>query len=207
MSSILLVTSSPRGADSVSSRVAGDLAHSIADAAGVPVTVRDLAAHPLPHIDADFAVAVKAPADTLNDRQRAILAESDAVTEELLAADTIVIAAGLINFSIPSNLKSWIDHIARAHKTFRYTAQGPEGLAKGKKVYVVVASGGVYTSGPAASFDHARPYLRSVLGFMGMTDVTFVDVEGLALGIEPVDAIVERALAAANDVVRPALAA
>ncbi len=201
MSNILLVTSSPRGEASFSTRVARGIARKIQAVSGKAVVHRDLAANPLPHIGTDFAVAVKAPAETLSPEQTGLLAASDAATQELLDADTVIIAAGLINFSIPSTLKSWIDHVARAHKTFRYTAEGPEGLAKGKKVYVVIASTGIYTNdSPAAALDHARPYLKSVLGFMGMQNIEFIDIEGIGLGLESDETILERALGAADDI-------
>jgi FMN-dependent NADH-azoreductase len=202
MSSILLVTSSPRGEASYSTRVASQLAANLQSRRPAGTFVhRDLAAAPLPHIGSQFATAVKAPGDSLTEEQANLLAASDAATDELLAADTIVIAAGLINFTIPSTLKSWFDHVARAHKTFRYTAEGPEGLAKGKKVYVVIASTGIYTNGgPAAALDNARPYLKTILGFMGMTDVEFINVEGVGLGLEPDEEILQRALGAANSV-------
>ncbi len=113
---------------------------------------------------------------------------------ELLAADTLVIATGLINFGIYSTLKSWIDNVARAGQTFTYTAEGPKGLATGKKVYIVMSSGGVYSEGPAAAMDHAVPYLKTVLGFMGMKDVEVIYVEGLAFGPEAA----EKSIAAAS---------
>jgi FMN-dependent NADH-azoreductase len=202
MSKILLVTSSPRGETSYSTRVAKELAENLrAKAPGATIVHRDLAADPLPHIGSQFAMAVKAPADSLTEEQAKLLAGSDAATNELLGADAVVIAAGLINFAIPSTLKSWFDHVTRAHKTFRYTAEGPEGLAKGKKVYVVIASTGIYTNGsPAAPLDNARPYLKTILGFMGMTDVEFVNIEGVGLGLEPDEEILQRALGAANGV-------
>lgn len=208
MTSILLITSSPRGEASFSTRVATEIAAGLrARSPGATLVHRDLGTDPLPHIDTDFAAAVKAPAETLTETQRRVLAASDAATAELLEADSIVIAGGLINFSIPSTLKSWLDHVARAHKTFRYGENGPEGLAKGKKVYVVIASAGIYTRGPAQPMDHARPYLKTVLGFMGMTDVEFIDVEGVGLGIEPDEDIVARALGRAGEATGFALAA
>ncbi|MEQ8449497.1 MAG: NAD(P)H-dependent oxidoreductase [Nitratireductor sp.] len=196
MSSILLVTASPRGDLSLSSRAARTVADALARRKpGARIVHRDLAAAPLPHIDQDFAVAVKTPAEKLTAAQAKLLAASDAATDELLAADAVVIATGMINFSIASTLKSWFDHVARAHRTFRYTAEGPQGLAGGKKAYVVIASSGSYTDGgPAAAMDHARPYLKSMLGFFGITDIEFVDIEGVGLGIEPDAVIVERAL-------------
>jgi FMN-dependent NADH-azoreductase len=95
-------------------------------------------------------------------------------------ADVIVIDAPLYNFSIPSALKAWVDHIARAGVTFKYDENGPEGLVKGKKVYVALASGGIYSDGPMKGYDFAAPYLKSVLGFMGMTDFTVFRVEGVS---------------------------
>lgn len=200
MSKILLVTSSPRGEASYSTRVARELAENLqAKVPRATIVHRDLAADPLPHIGAQFATAVKAPAASLTEEQAKLLAGSDAATDELLAADAVVIAAGLINFTIPSTLKAWFDHVARAHKTFRYSAEGPEGLVKGKKVYVVIASTGIYTNGsPAAPLDNARPYLKTILGFMGMTDVEFLDIEGVGLGVEPDEEILQRALRAAR---------
>jgi FMN-dependent NADH-azoreductase len=185
MSSILLVTSSPRGNESLSSKMAHDLADSLsARDSGASITHRDLGANPIPHLDSVTTSAIrKAPTDRTPE-EAAAADYSDKLVAELLAADTVVIATGLINFNIYSTLKSWIDNIARAGQTFRYTAEGPQGLATGKKVYIVMASGGVYSDGPAAPMNHAVPYLTTVLGFLGMTDVEVVYVEGLAYGPE-----------------------
>ncbi|PSH64085.1 MULTISPECIES: FMN-dependent NADH-azoreductase [Phyllobacterium] len=185
MSSILLVTSSPRGAASHSTRVATELAQKLqAKTPGAKIVTRDLANNPLPHIDADYTSGIYTPAESRSAQQQSVVGVSDAIVDELFAADAVVIATGLINFNISSTLKSWIDHIARAGKTFSYGADGPKGLVTGKKVYVVIASGGVYSSGPAASFDHATPYLKATLGFLGMTDVEVVRIEGVAMGPE-----------------------
>jgi FMN-dependent NADH-azoreductase len=125
----------------------------------------------------------------LNGRQKQAVALSDELIAELEVADTIVLAVPMYNFSIPSTLKAWIDHVARRGRTFRYTEKGPEGLLKNKKVFVLVARGGVYSKGtPYAAFDFQEPYLRTVLGFLGMTDVTFVHFEGLAMGPEAANA-------------------
>src|SRR5690606_34737168 len=160
-SSILLVTSSPRGAESLSSKVGHDLAGALgAQTAGASIVHRDLGTHPIPHLDSVTTAAIrKAPADR-SPEESAAAAYSDTLVAELIAADTVVIATGLINFNIYSTLKSWIDNIARAGLTFRYTENGPVGLATGKKVYVVLASGGVYSNGPTASMNHAVPYLK-----------------------------------------------
>ena len=105
---------------------------------------------------------------------------SDALIDELFAADTIALAVPMHNFSPPSTLKAWIDHITRAGRTFSYSSNGPDGLLKGKRAILVLASGGVYSNGPAKPFDFTEPYLRTVLGFIGITDVEVVRVEGVA---------------------------
>ncbi|MDO1585055.1 FMN-dependent NADH-azoreductase [Rhizobium oryzicola] len=194
MSSLLLVTSSPRGEESVSNKVSADLAKALAARSGAAINHIDLAASPLPHLDEVTTSAIrKAPADRSPAEAEAVKT-SDKLVADLFAADEIVIGTGLINFNVYSGIKSWIDHIARAGITFRYTAEGPEGLVKGKKVYIVLASAGVYSEGPAAPLNHAVPYLKTVLGFIGLTDVEVVYVEGLAFGPEAV----EKALASAK---------
>ena len=111
--------------------------------------------------------------------QAKTIALSDALIDELFAADTIVMAVPMHNFAPPSTLKAWIDHIARAGRTFSYS-YGPEGLINGKRAIVVLASGGMYSNGPAKPFDFTEPYLRTVLGFIGIADVEVVRVEGVA---------------------------
>jgi FMN-dependent NADH-azoreductase len=190
---VLYVASSSRGSASYSNRVATDaLAELRNREPGAKVTVRDLAREPLPHIDDDFVAATRGPATSQTAEQRALLARSDTLVDELLAADVVVIAAPMINFTIPSNLKSWVDYVARAGRTFRYSEKGPEGLVTGKQVILVVARGGVYAGNPALDFQ--VPYLKSVLGFLGMTDVTVIEVEGTAFGPDAA----EKAVAAAN---------
>ena len=185
MSSILLVTSSPRGAASHSTRVATELAARLRKAnPSSTLVVRDLAANPLPHIDPDYSTGIYTPAEARTQRQAEVVAVSDAALDELFAADTVILATGFINFGISSTLKSWIDHISRSGKSFAYGENGPKGLVTGKKVYVVLASGGIYSEGAAVQMDHAIPYLRSVLGFMGMTDVEVIRVEGVGMGPE-----------------------
>ena len=131
MSNILLVTSSPRGAESQSNRIATELATRLADQSGKAVVTRDLVSNPLPHIDGVFAAAIRKPADQRNAEEAKAAAVSDVLVDELLAADTLVIGTGLINFNIYSSLKAWIDHIARAGRTFTFTENGPVGLATG----------------------------------------------------------------------------
>ena len=194
MSSILLLTSSPRS-ESLSTSIAVELAEKLkSQTPGSAVVRRDLAANPLPHIDDLFTGAIRKPAEARTAQEAAAVKTSDELVNELLAADMIVIGTGLINFNIYSSLKTWIDNVARAGLTFKYTESGPVGLATGKKVYVVLASGGVYSQGPAVSLNHAVPYLKSVLGFLGIADIETIYVEGLAFGPEAA----EKAIGAAK---------
>lgn len=199
MSSILLLTSSPR-ADSLSTKIATELADKIkAQNPGKTIVHRDLSSAPLPHIDELFTAAIRTPADARTAEQAEAVKVSDALVDELLAADTLVIGTGLINFNIYSSLKTWIDNIARAGRTFTYTETGPKGLVTGKKAYIVLASGGIYSEGPAAPLNHAVPYLKSVLGFIGITDVETVYVEGIAFGPEAAEKAIGAAQARAAE--------
>lgn len=192
---ILVVTSSPRIA-SYSTQVARALAQRLAARApGSSITVRDLAREPLPHIDDSFAAARGLPPESLTPGQKASLVLSDTLLEELFAADTLIMAVAMINFAIPSNLKAYIDHIVRPRVTFRYSDKGPEGLVKGKKVYLVVARGGVYSEGPMQRLNFQDTYLRVVLPFIGLDDIELITVEGVALGPGAADKAVGAALA------------
>lgn len=193
MTSILYITSSPRGEDSYSGRVASRLLDDIRSRRPeAKVVVRDLAADPLPHIDADFVAATRKVEGPQTDRQRALLARSDALIDELFAADMVVISAPMINFGIPSTLKAWIDFVARAGRTFSYSEAGPQGLVTGKRVVLIVARGGIYADARAAA-DFQVPYLKNVLAFLGMTGVDVIEVEGTAYGPD----VAEKAVAAA----------
>jgi len=196
MKNILLVKSSPRGEASHSSHVADDLVAKLAGShPGATVKVRDLVHDPLPYVGEGFVHALHtSPADR-KPEDEAALAQSDRIIAEVQEADTIVIASGMINFGTPAPLKSWIDHLVRSGQTFRYSEEGIEGLVKGKKVYLVLAYGGVYSDGPMKALDFQGPYLRSVLGFIGLTDVEEIVVEGAAMGAE----VVEKALHAAEE--------
>ncbi|MGF0540552.1 FMN-dependent NADH-azoreductase [Agrobacterium sp. ES01] len=194
MTSILHVSGSTNGESSLSNRVAQQLIENIAKKTpGAKIVERDLHGNPLPHIGSDFSTAIRLAPDERSEAQAKAIAASDVIVDELLAADTIVLSTGFVNFGITSTLKSWIDHAARAGRTFQYTANGPEGLVKGKKAYIVVASGGVYSSGPAAAVDFAEPYLRAVLGFLGITDVETIRVEGVAYGPEAAEKAIAEA--------------
>jgi FMN-dependent NADH-azoreductase len=138
----------------------------------------------VPHFSYELISALAIPAEQRNPDQAKAVAIADTLIAEVEAADTIVIAAPMYNFTISTPLKAWLDHIARAGRTFRYSEAGPEGLLKGKKVFVVLSRGGFYGEGPAKAMDFQEPYLRTMLGFLGMTDVTFIHVEGLAVSPE-----------------------
>lgn len=142
------------------------------------LTVRDLAANPLPVLDFSVATALRATEDLSQDQQ-AIVDLSDTLIEEIKAADTLVIAAPMYNFTIPTQLKNWIDLIARAGVTFTYTENGVKGLIEGKKAIVVTTRGGIHKD---AATDSMTPYLRTVLGFVGITEVEFVYAEALNMG-------------------------
>lgn len=182
---VLHIDSGILGDHSVSRRLTAAVVAQIrADQPSATVVHRDLVANPLPHLSGAHLAAANAKPEEIDARIAAEVAESQAVLDEFLAADTIVIGAPMYNFSLPSQLKAWIDRIAVAGKTFRYTAEGPEGLAKGKKVIVVSTRGGHYSAGPAAVMDHQESYLQAVLGFFGITDIEVVRAEGLNLGAD-----------------------
>ncbi|WP_374475576.1 FMN-dependent NADH-azoreductase [Zoogloea sp.] len=145
------------------------------------VISRDLGAAPVPHLDAARFLSFLAKPEERSAEQQAVVAYSDALIEEIRQADEIVIGLPMYNFGVPSTLKAWFDHIARAGVTFRYTATGPEGLLTGKKVTIFAARGGLYAGTPK---DSQTTYVRDFLAFIGITDVEFVYAEGLNMGDE-----------------------
>ncbi|MBS1191435.1 MAG: FMN-dependent NADH-azoreductase [Rhodocyclaceae bacterium] len=146
---------------------------------GGQVVVRDLAKDPVPHLDAErFLAFIAQPADR-TPAQQAAVALSDALIEEVKAAEVIVLGIPMYNFGVPSTLKAYFDHIARAGVTFRYTESGPQGLLSGKKVYVLATRGGRYAGTP---LDSQTGYVRDFLGFLGIADVEFIYAEGLNMG-------------------------
>jgi len=149
---------------------------------GISVTYRDLAAAPAAHLSGAHLAVFQGNA-TEDKALIADIAAGGAMLEEFLAADIVVIGAPMYNFSVPSQLKAWIDRLAVAGKTFRYTANGPEGLAGGKTVIIASSRGSIYGDNPAMlALDHQESYLRTVFGFLGITDVRFVRAEGVGLG-------------------------
>ncbi len=189
---ILQINASARAESGNSTRLANAItAHLKSRHPAAEVEVRDLAKNPLPFLDEAGVAAVFTPADQRTPEQVARIALDEAMIARVQAADVLVLGVPMYNFGVSVQLKSFIDSIARAGVTFRYTEAGPEGLIKGKRVYVACARGGVYRDTPA---DSQTPYLRQVLGFLGMTDVEFIYAEGMALGPESV----EQAFAAAE---------
>ncbi|HWP19395.1 MAG TPA: NAD(P)H-dependent oxidoreductase [Burkholderiaceae bacterium] len=177
---ILQVNSSARVEGSHSTSLANHLVERLQKARpDARLTIRDLARTPHPVLDEQALQALFSPAEARTAEQAARVALDDVLIAEIQAADVVVLGVPMYNFGVPAQLKNWIDAISRARVTFRYTEQGPEGLLKGKKVYVVLARGGKYRDTPA---DTQVPYLRTVLAFLGMTDVEFIYAEGLAMG-------------------------
>ena len=182
---ILQINSSARVEGANSTRLANTVtARLLAKHPGASVTVRDLAVTPHPVLDSAALGALFTPADQRTPEQAARVALDDALIAEVQAHDVIVLGVPMYNFGVPVQLKTWLDAIARAGVTFRYTANGPEGLIQGKKVYVAFARGGIYRGTPA---DSQTPYIHTILGFLGMTDVKYIYAEGLAMGPEAVD--------------------
>jgi FMN-dependent NADH-azoreductase len=194
MSTLLQINASLAGANGQSSRLSQRF---VADwQAKHPdgrVIARDLSSEPVPHLTAERFQAFLSRPDARTAEQRAVSEYSDTLIEELKAADTIVFAVPMYNFSVPSTLRAYFDHIARAGVTFRYTANGAEGLLKGKTAYVFITRGGIY----ADAADTQTPYLKQFLGFIGITDVKFVFAEGLGMGEETR----EKSISAAHDAI------
>ena len=173
---ILEVSASGRRADSVSRKLSNELIEALETREGAVEVVRRDLSNGIPLVDERWIQANFTPEEERTREQREVLSASDALVEELQDADVIVIGSPIYNFGVPAALKAWVDMIARARKTFRYTSTGPEGLLKGKKAYVVIASGGVPIDSPV---DFATPYLRHALKFVGITDVDVIAADQL----------------------------
>lgn len=184
---VLQLDASPAGAASVSRELTTAIATAIADRApGARLVRRDLIADPIAHLDADALAALRpVPGAPINDAIRAAAELNERIVTEFLDSDVVVVGAPMYNFSVPSQLKAWIDRVAQAGRTFRYTENGPQGLAGGKRVVIVSSRGGRYAGQPfEAAMDHQEAYLRTVFGFFGISDVTVVRAEGVAMGPE-----------------------
>lgn len=181
MTQVLFVTSSLSGSQSKSRAFGGEVVDALRRAnPQTEVVSRDVTSANIPHLSMETLAALAQKPEQRTPEQAERVAFADQLIAEVEAANVIVIAAPMYNFSLPTTLKAWIDHIARAGRTFRYSPTGPVGLLTDKKVYVVLSQGG-HNTGP---MDFVEPYLRGVLAFLGITDVTFVRVEGQAISAE-----------------------
>jgi FMN-dependent NADH-azoreductase len=203
MFNILALTSSLNGPASVSDPLVGEAIQQLqARHPGARVVHRDLAGNPIPHLLPDTFAGVRAEANT--PAEHAARKLSDELIAEVNAADVIVIGAPMYNFSVPTTLRAWFDHVVRPRVTFTYDANGPRGLVEDKPVIVIEARGGFYSAGPAAAVDFQEPYLRHLLGFIGLNDVRFVRAEKIGFGPEARAAAIEAAVAAIGEAVKPA---
>ncbi|WP_426291440.1 FMN-dependent NADH-azoreductase [Sphingomonas sp. TWP1-3-1] len=146
------------------------------------IVYRDLVANQLPHVDMTIRHAWTAE-NTGDTKLAETMCRSKALVNELKAADVVVVGSPMYNFTVPSTLKAWVDHVAIAGQTFSYTAEGPRGLLNGK-VYLVLSSGGIYSEGPFAAYDHLSTYLEAIFSFLGILDVEVIRAEGIAYGPE-----------------------
>ena len=186
MKKVLVIKSSIRGDHAHSSILADQLAHAWSEKHPNDfIIVRDLLVSPLPHLSEASYMAMPVPTDERTEQQQADMELSDLLTEEFLAADVLIMGIPMYNFAIPSVFKAYIDHIARLGLTFRYTAEGPVGLAGDKEVIIALARGGIYWDTPN---DTQTPYLKAILGFMGINDIKFIVAEGLNISPEMCEA-------------------
>ncbi|RQR27542.1 FMN-dependent NADH-azoreductase [Burkholderia sp. Bp9142] len=181
MANILVLNSSILGDRSVSKILVEDAVQRLMEAnAGATVIHRDLGAKPIPHLTTANVAGVRGVAAT--DDELAARALSDELVAELRAADIVVLGAPVYNFSIPTGLRAWFDYVLRAEETFSYSEAGPQGLLIGKRVIVIESRGGLYSEGSAQAMDFQKPYLRTRLGFIGLSSVTLVHAEKLGFG-------------------------
>jgi FMN-dependent NADH-azoreductase len=193
MSNVLLITSSPRGADSLSTRFATEIAEGVKARLDGTLTVRDLAADPAPHITAAYILGRVTPPEARTPQQVEAVRNAQTLVDELQGAEVIVLGSGMINFGPSSQLKAWFDHVTWPGVTFSYGTGAPLGLLTGKKVYLVTAAGGVFSEGVYAPFDFQTNYLLHLLGFIGLTNVELVRIEGTVLGPDAVKAAITKA--------------
>lgn len=179
---ILHLISSPRGEASFSIKLGNAIVEKLQAAnPGSSLVTHNLTDSPFPHLEEVHINSFFTPLENYTPELAEAVKHSDEAISELKDADAIVIGVPMYNFGIHSTLKAWLDHIARAGQTFSYSESGPEGLVKNKKVYLAISSGGVYSEGPMKAYDFTESYLRSVLGFLGMTDVSVFRAEGLSM--------------------------
>jgi FMN-dependent NADH-azoreductase len=205
MTKVLIIDSAATGGASVSHKLTAEFAERLQDQdPSARIVHRDVGASPIPHLTAETVSAIRGAANT--DEEQKALELSDALIAEVKDADILVIGAPMYNFGMSSTLKSWFDHVLRAGVTFRYTAAGPEGLVKNTRAVVIETRAGFYSDGPAAVMDNQEPHIRTLLGFMGITDVTFVRAEKLAFGPDAATAAIGEAIQEIAGVARHELA-
>nr|WP_255493070.1 NAD(P)H-dependent oxidoreductase [Luteimonas sp. RC10] len=191
-----MVTSSPRGSEGLSTRFATEIAEGLKTRLRGTLVTRDLSRHPPPHITQAYIHGRVAAPEARTPEQVEAVGFAQQLVDEVSAADVLVLGSGMINFGPSSQLKAWFDHITWPGVTFGYGAAGtPQGLLAGKKVYLVTAAGGVFSQGDWAAFDFQTGYLRHLLGFIGLTDVEVVRVEGTVFGPEAAKAAIDAAQA------------
>jgi FMN-dependent NADH-azoreductase len=182
MTKILHILSSINGDNSFSAQLGNAIIDKIREShPDCEVKERNLVEEGFPHLKGSTLNAFFTPEEDRSSDHLKALRDSDRAIQEVFGADIVVIGAPLYNFGIPSPLKAWLDHIARAGVTFSYGENGPKGLVTGKKVYIAMASGGIYTEGPMQGFDFVAPYLKTVLGFLGMDKVEVVRAQGTSM--------------------------
>lgn len=194
MSTVLVIESSPRGTASIANQLAGHMKAALQKSPNAHIVTRNVADNVIPILDANVLGAFFTPAPDQTADQRQLSSLSDELIAELRAADTVVISASMYNFSFPTQLKHYFDFVLRAGQTFRYTTTGPEGLLHGKRAVILVATGGVYSSGAAASADFVVPYLKQLLSLVGIAEVEVIRAEGLAYGPDAAKAAIESAV-------------
>lgn len=183
MNNLLVINSSAAREGSVSRElVEFAVDRLLENAPQAQVVRRDLGVNPVPHLDVATLNGVRGTPAT--DLERDARARSDQLIAELRAADTVVIGAPMYNFGVTTSLRAWFDHVLRAGETFSYSSEGPRGLLGGKRVIVIESRGGLYSEGPAAAVDFQEPYLRHLLGFIGIQEVTFVHAEKIGYGAD-----------------------
>jgi FMN-dependent NADH-azoreductase len=178
MKKILNIVTSVKGKESFTIKLSTAIIEKLtADYPGSTVVTRDLNKNPFPHFEETLLGGFYAPEAIKTKEQQEAVKHSDEAIKEVMEADILVIGVPMYNFGIPSTLKAWIDHIARAGVTFKHTEKGVEGLINGKQVHLAIASGSVYSEGPMKAFDFTENYMRAIFGFLGMTDITVFRAE------------------------------
>jgi FMN-dependent NADH-azoreductase len=182
MKKILHIISSPRGEASYSIKLGRSIIEKLKTTYPDSIVKEDILVNKqFPHLEEAQISSFFTPPENRTAQNLEALHHSDEAIKEIMEADILVIGPPMYNFGVPSTLKAWLDHIVRAGITFKYDEKGPKGLVEGKKAYLAVASGGIYSEGPMKAYDFVTPYLQSVLGFIGITDLTIVRAEGTSI--------------------------